>query len=202
MTTFPLKVTTTFRDNGKVNQIVPIMQEHLDCVMNLARIKLLAFMIHAPCVVQTVSLHKIAAAMPTSVERDSNLRRLQRFLAHYPLKLDLIARIIFALLPVKTGLVLTMDRTNWKFGEVNINILMLGVTHKGIARLTAVVCLALVWAFLVGEHKDLNIKAIKILKHGRRTKLLVKYGLEEFSNVLMRPIYKPKFDVFKFLSCT
>ena len=71
--------------------------------------------------------------MPTSVERDSNLRRLQRFLALYPLQLDLIARFIFALLPVKTGLVLTMDRTNWKFGEVNINILMLGVTHKGIA---------------------------------------------------------------------
>ncbi len=35
-----MKVTTTSRDNGKVNQIVPIMQEHLGCVMNLARIKL------------------------------------------------------------------------------------------------------------------------------------------------------------------
>lgn len=109
------------------------MQEHLGCVMNIAHIKLLAFMVHALCVVQTVSLHKIAAAMPTSVERDSNLRRLQQFLALYPLQLDLIARFIFALLPVKTGLLLTMDRTNWKFGEVNINILMLGVTHKGIA---------------------------------------------------------------------
>ena len=45
-------------------------------------------MIHALCVVQTVSLHKIAAAMPTAVERDSNLRRVQRFLAHYSLNLD------------------------------------------------------------------------------------------------------------------
>lgn len=26
-----------------------------------------------------------------------------------------------------------MDRTNWKFGEANINILMLGITYKGIA---------------------------------------------------------------------
>ena len=32
-------------------------------------------MLHAHCVVQTVSLHKLASAMPTSVERDSNLRR-------------------------------------------------------------------------------------------------------------------------------
>ncbi len=41
--------------------------------------------------------------------------------------------MIFSLLPVKTGLVLSMDRTNWKFGEFNINILMLGITYKGIA---------------------------------------------------------------------
>ena len=45
------------------------MQEHLGPVMNLARIKLLAFVLHALCVVQTVSLHKIASAIPTCVER-------------------------------------------------------------------------------------------------------------------------------------
>ena len=69
-----MKVTTTPRYCYKVNKIVPIMQEHLGPVMNLVLIKLLAFVLHALCVVQTVSLHKIASAMPTSVERDSNLR--------------------------------------------------------------------------------------------------------------------------------
>ena len=52
------------------------------------------------------------------------------------------------------------------------------------------------------EHKDINIKPIRILKHGRKAKSLVKYGLEEISTILMRPAYNPKFDVFKFLSCT
>ena len=66
----------------------------------------------------------------------------------------------------------------------------------------SMVCIALVWAYLVGEHKDENVKPIKTLKHGRKAKSLVKYGLEEISNVLFRPIYVPKFDVFKFLSCT
>ncbi|MCI6822746.1 MAG: hypothetical protein MR881_04565, partial [Bacteroidales bacterium] len=47
-----------------------------------------------------------------------------------------------------------------------------------------------------------NVKAIRILKHGKRAKSLIKYGLEEIANVLLRPLYKPKFDVFKFLSCT
>ena len=101
--------------------------------MNLARIKLMPLLLHALCVVQTVSLHKLADAMPTAVDKDSNLRRLQRFFAKYVLDLDIIARMIFSLLPVKTGLVLSMDRTNWKFGEFNINILMLGITYKGIA---------------------------------------------------------------------
>ena len=89
-------------------------------------------MLHALCVVQTVSLHKLASAMPTSVERDSNLRRIQRFIANYALNLDLVAMMIFSLLPVKNGLVLSMDRTNWKFGEFNINILTLGITYKGV----------------------------------------------------------------------
>ena len=71
-----------------------------------------------------------------------------------------------------------------------------------IARLVAMVCMALVWAYLVGEHKDINIKPIRILKHGREAKLLVKYGLEEIATILLRPTYTPKFDVFNFLSCS
>ena len=125
--------TTNSKDPVKVNQILPIMQEHFGQSMNLACIKLMALFRHALCVVQTVSLHKLAGAMPTAVDKDSNLRRLQRFFARYVLDLDIIARMIFSLLPVKTGLVLSMDRTNWKFGEFNINILMLGITYKGIA---------------------------------------------------------------------
>ena len=144
--------------------------------------------------------------MPTSVERDSNQRRVQRLLAGYALNLVLVSKEIFALLPVKTGLVLSLDRTSCKFGEVNINILMLEDTHlrdiDRIARLAAMVRIALVWAYLVGEHKDMNVKAIRILRNGKRAKSLVKYGLEEITNVLLRPLYKPKFDIFNFLSCT
>lgn len=35
-----------------------------------------------------------------------------------------------------------------------------------ITRLVAVVCVALVWAYLVGEHKDMNIKNFEIRKSG------------------------------------
>lgn len=69
-----------------------------------------------------------------------------------------------------------------------------------IERLVAVVCVALVWAYLVGDHKDINVKKIRILKHGHRAKSIVKYGLEEISDVLNRPIKKPTFDIFHFFS--
>ena len=127
-----MKVTDS-KDLVKVSQIRPIMQEYFGISMDLARIKLMAYMLHALCGVQTVSLHKLASAMPASVERDSNLRCIQRFIANYALNLNLAARMIFSLLPVKDGWVLSMDRANWKFGEFNINILTLGVTYKDIA---------------------------------------------------------------------
>ena len=85
-----------------------IMQEYFGNSMNLARIKLMAFMLHVLCVVQTVSLHKLASAM----EHDSNLRRMQSFIARYALSLDHVAKMIFSMLSVKEGLVLSMDRTN------------------------------------------------------------------------------------------
>lgn len=53
-----------------------------------------------------------------------------------------------------------------------------------IEKLVALVCMALVWAYLVGNHKNINIKKIRILKHGHRAKSIVKYGLEEISDVL------------------
>jgi len=40
---------------------------------------------------------------------------------------DIISRLIFSLLPQKSDLTLSIDRTNWDFGTTKINILMLSV---------------------------------------------------------------------------
>ena len=45
----------------------------------------------------------------------------------------MVAQLIFGLLPNKEGLILSIDRTNWKFGDNNINIFMLGIVYKGVA---------------------------------------------------------------------
>jgi hypothetical protein len=53
----------------------------------------------AMCKVQTVSLYRLATAFHSQADSLSSMRRIQRFLAKYALELDLIARVIFTLLP-------------------------------------------------------------------------------------------------------
>ena len=63
-------------------------------------------------------------------------------------------------------------------------------------------CIAFARVYLVGIHKDIYVKPLRILKHGYAEKSLVKNGLEEIADVLARPFRTPNFDVFKFLSCS
>jgi hypothetical protein len=83
--------------------------------------------------VQTINLTKIALGLNPKVTEQSNYRRLQRFFSNFEIELDEICKFLMVLLPIHDNFVLTMDRTNWKFGSVNINILMLGIAYKGIA---------------------------------------------------------------------
>ena len=87
----------------------------------------------ALCKVQTVGFEKLATAFETGSKSDSSLRRIQRFMADYCLDTDLIALLIFKLLPHKPPYRLALDRTNWKFGSVNINILTLAIVYQGVA---------------------------------------------------------------------
>lgn len=101
--------------------------------MNLARIKFFGLFICSLCKVQTVCFEKLAVSFDSSVKADSSLRRIQRFMSGYLLDTTLIARLIFALLPDKPPYRLAMDRTNWKFGSLDINILVIAIVYDGVA---------------------------------------------------------------------
>lgn len=120
----------------KDTQLVDILAENFaqnGKRLNKARVKLIALFIIALCKVQTVSFHKLANAFDSTSKANSSLRRVQRFISGFDLCRDLIAKLIFSMLPEKTNLKLVIDRTNWKFGEQNINIFMLGVAYRGVA---------------------------------------------------------------------
>lgn len=117
----------------KNTELTAVLNTHFKGKINLARVKLISLFICSLCKVQTVTFDKLANAFDVKAQSDSSLRRIQRFIASYTLSGDLIARLIFSLLPEQNKVKLTIDRTNWKFGQTDINIFMLGVVYKGVA---------------------------------------------------------------------
>ena len=83
----------------------------------------------ALCTVQTVCLSKLAAIFDNKASRESSFRRIQRSMAQMVLDLDAVARYLKSRISFDGPYTLTMDRTNWKFGEVNINVLVLDIAY-------------------------------------------------------------------------
>ena len=98
-----------------------------------ARLAFLALFLVALFRVQTVNLEKLASVFANQVQSESNHKRLTRFFRKFDMDLDTIARAVASWSMVPQPWVLSLDRTNWSFGRVNINILMLGIVHEGIA---------------------------------------------------------------------
>jgi len=101
---------------------------------NKARADLLSLFILALLKTRTVNLTKIAVAMPGKAKTDSKYKRLQRFFAGFDMCMESIAKLIVRFLPIRDEKWdLSMDRTNWKLGKLNINPLVLGIVHMGCA---------------------------------------------------------------------
>lgn len=113
------------------NALRAVLQDHFD--WHSARLSCFAAFVVALVKVRTVNLTEVALALNPAVKVASNYRRLQRFLAGFEVDFEAVARLMLALVPVKDDFVVTIDRTNWQFGRVPINVLMLGVAWRGLA---------------------------------------------------------------------
>lgn len=56
--------------------------------------------------------------------------------------------------------------------------------QKRLEKLFAVVCIAFVWVYLVGQYQN-QIKKIPVLKHQRRAFSIFRYGLDEINRALV-----------------
>jgi hypothetical protein len=112
----------------KHKPIQKALQPHFQ--IDTRRLDFIARYITALLQVCTVNLNIIGAALsPKQIE--SNARRIKRFLA-FDLPQIAIAQFVLSFI-TEEKIVLTMDRTNWKFGQLNINFLVIGIAHNGIA---------------------------------------------------------------------
>ena len=116
--------------------------------------------------VRTVNLTEIATAFCGETKLDSHYRRIQRFFKDFPLTRAQVAVAVVQWLPLGQQWLLCLDRTNWKFGTMDINILVLAVAYKGVA-------IPLLWVFLDKRGNSNSFERIGILKH-----FLLEFGHE------------------------
>ena len=128
-TSFVLYVNT--KVDNKYSELIQLFKETTG--WHKARVKCTISIVCAMCKLQTVSFVKLAQGFEGQATYESSHRRVQRFFAEFLIERRLLARLIFALLPSKPPYRLSMDRTNWQFGSLDINILMLSVCYKGVA---------------------------------------------------------------------
>lgn len=79
------------------------------------------------------NLMVIANALETSVKPESSYKQIQRFLKSFRWRRSGFEQFQLELLGITGKLDLVIDRTEWKFGKVWINLLMVSVWYQGAA---------------------------------------------------------------------
>ena len=89
------------------------------------------------------------------------------------------------------------------FKTSGFNIEDTHVTHQErLEKLIALVMIAFLWCYKIGDYIDNQIKPIKIKNHGRRAVSVFKLGLDYLSNCLLSKFNKLEINLIQFLSCT
>jgi hypothetical protein len=117
--------------SSKVNQFQEVLQWHLP--WHKARVKFISAFILSVIKLTTVNFTKLANALNGKAKKKSNYRRIQRFFAEFSLSYDVVVDLILHLLPIKSDFTISIDRTNWDFGKLSINILTAGIVYQGVA---------------------------------------------------------------------
>jgi hypothetical protein len=98
--------------------------------LNKTRLETLAVLLVGLANGRTVNLSHLASQFPGDALHASNYRRLQRFFQHVRLDGDIAARLIVRMLNLRRPTLLALDRTNWKLGGRDVNVLVLAVVTR------------------------------------------------------------------------
>ena len=120
------------------NELDPILNKYLK--WNKSHVKCFTLIMLALIVKQTCNLSSASKALPIKCLPQSFYRRIQRFFADQYFDYRQISQLIFNIF-LFDKVQLTLDRTNWKWGKRDINILMLAIVYRGIA-------IPIVWTLL------------------------------------------------------
>jgi hypothetical protein len=143
---------------NQVNLLRDTLKSHLP--WHGARLNFLALFLIALIRVKTVNLAEMATAFRNEAKINSSYKRLQRFFSQFDLEYPLIAKLLVALINIPQPWVLSIDRTEWSFGQTRFNIFMLGVVHQGVAY-------PLVWTMLAKKGNSNSNERMDLLDRFR-----------------------------------
>lgn len=152
-------------------ELKAVLAEHLP--WHGARIGFLARFLLALFKVRSVNLAELATGFGGAAQVASHYKRLQRFFRSFEIDPDSWARLLVRLVPVGDGpWRLTLDRTNWTFGRVDINFLVLGIAYRGIA-------LPLFWSVLGKAGNSNTAERVALME-----RFLAVFGVERIAVLL------------------
>jgi hypothetical protein len=131
------------------------LRPHVD--LSKSRLETLCLIVVGMISARTVNLSHLASERPGTARIASTYRRLQRFFQHVRLGRDWSAPLVIRLLGLEGSWRLALDRTQWKIGSRDVNILMLAV-------LTPRFRVPLMWTVLDGagcSHSDARIALMR-----------------------------------------
>lgn len=138
-----------------INELQRLLSQNFD--WNKARIACLAQILQALICARTVNLTQISTFFRSNAKQDSSYRRVRRFFSEFSFDVTIIIPLILALFSLKGQLILILDRTNWKWGKKDINILLLSVAYRGIG-------IPLFWSVSSSGGSSSTTERISVLK--------------------------------------
>lgn len=141
--------------NSLVSQFKPYLKWHKSHLI------VLAVLVIGLVKYRTVNLTRLALAFPNKSETSSCYRRLQRFFAQVDFEPHVFAKLITSLFAPEGAWTLCMDRTNWKLGNFNINILFLAVCHDGMS-------IPITWTLLDKKGSSSTAERVMLLQTFRK----------------------------------
>lgn len=122
------------------------------------RLMMLSNLITALLKLGTVSYAQLSLVINPLVKKASNFKRIQRFMKGFIFSQESYINFAWRLFAKQENwIALSIDRTNWKFGKKNINILLIGISYRGTA-------IPLIWKMLDKRGNSSQQERIDLMK--------------------------------------
>lgn len=157
--------------SGKYTNIAWELFENLT-TLTKPRTDFIALFITSILKVGTVNLVKVSIGMGGKADVSSNYRRIQRFIDQVQWCYNTLVPLILKWSAIHGPLTLIIDRTNWKLGKSDINILCVSVLGQGF-------CIPVIWKLLDKQGNSSQQERIDLI-----CRLLQVPGLPVLKNVI------------------